>query len=193
VPPEASVPPSPLPVIGTTKTTLICTVLREHLAPAVLAVMHNDELIASSKVQYREMGLSGPRQDLDLVAMARNVQAMVNNLSIFRKQLDNEASFPTNPKTDDERSLVSVRSQLQEVVADQTRELDTINGVLETILLKKMMHSIPGTPRLFASNRRFFVDVAAAIDEQAVPIEKRELQLDPTLISMSSRCGAAKP
>jgi hypothetical protein len=182
-----------LPVIGTTKAALICTVLREHLAPAVLAVMHNDELIASSKVQYREMGLSGPRQDLDLVAMAKNVQAIVSNLSILRKQLDNDASFPTNPKTDDERSLVSVRSQLREIVADQTQELDTINGVLETILLKKMMHSIPGTPRLFASTRGFFVDVAAAIDEQAIPIENRELRLSPTLINISSRCGAAKP
>jgi hypothetical protein len=167
--------------------------LRENLAPAVLAVVHNDALIASSKAQYNSMALSGPRQDLELNAMAKNVQAMVQNLDVARTRLDDATRFSAHPGTDDERSLAAAKTLLQELVAEQTQELDTINGVLETIHLQKMMGGIPHTPRWFARTRGFFADVAAAIAEQAVPISKSESQLSPTLIGVSSRCGAANP
>ncbi|MBV8367415.1 MAG: hypothetical protein JO036_00575 [Candidatus Eremiobacteraeota bacterium] len=189
--PGSSATPPALPVIGTTKSRPLCTALRDSVAPAVQALMQNDALIASSKAGYRGMALSGPRQDLDLVVMANNVQAMVKNLSDARGRLDG-AVVPPTPRTQDDRDVVAAKAQLHEIAAKQTEELDTINGILETIRLQRMGAIFPHSPRWVPMTRAFFADVAAAIGEQERPIAKSEGRLSPLLISIASRCGGAK-
>jgi hypothetical protein len=184
--PPASPPPAALPYIGGTRSSAPgCRALRDAIAPAVLDLMRDDELIGASRSTYRKMAhQSETGGDLGRVGLGRAVTLMARNLGELRTLLDDPKRFP---RSDDPR-LQEIRTRLRETADRQEAALNVINGVLETDLMAKMMGKRGGrfgiTPALYAL-------VADGLKAHQSDVAASEEKLTPSLVELSHACGGA--
>lgn len=144
--PEPS--PTSLPVIGRTHSKGFCTTVRDGIAPAVLGLMQNDDLIASSRATLLKAGHDAsvkPNKgfepaaiELDRISLARVADSMAHNLDTVRRTLSDSKRFPRTAVTDDDRRALSLKAQLQAAVDRQNEDYNHLNGVLEIVEMRQM-------------------------------------------------------
>ena len=146
-PARSSVAASPTtpPQIIHIYTRHLCTVLTKTIAPAIGMMLQNDKTIAKSPDLFKEynfaMGYgSQGSQDMAVMRMENLVGPLADNVVAIHKQLDDLNAFPAVPRTQDERHLQQLKSELLKTLASQEASLDIINGFVTTQQLSQMQH-----------------------------------------------------
>ncbi len=126
-------------------TRRMCSVLHKTIAPAIGMMLQNDKTIAKSPDLFKEYnfamgyGTSGS-QDIAVMRMENLVGPLADNVVAIHKQLDDQNAFPPVPKTEDDRHLLQLKSELERTLASQEAALDIINGFVTTQQLSQMQH-----------------------------------------------------
>jgi hypothetical protein len=140
-------PTAALPEIGRVRSSVLCTTLRQNIAPTVAGLMKNDEIISAGHRAFAKMasdsaGTSSASIDIDNLYLEQVETRLVHNLRVIDQLLGDPKRFPDVPKNDDERDAVTMRSQLLAVAASQRSALDLISGTLDTEALGQMQHDL---------------------------------------------------
>jgi hypothetical protein len=140
-------PPAGLPEIGHVRSNALCTTLRANIAPTVLGLMKNDEIIGAGhrafmKMAHDQSGTSGGSIEIDKLYLEQVESRLVHNLKVVDTLLGDQKRFPAQPQTDDERDAVAMKTQLIAVANVQRKALDLVSGTLETEALGQMQHDI---------------------------------------------------
>ena len=128
-PAPSPAPLTPLKVIGSVRSTLFCTTLRETIGPAIASVLSNDDLIGSSKPAFAALyhddvlTRSEARAHLDVNRLESLITPIVTNVKRIDALL---ASKPNDPK------IQAMREKLQAVLAQQKESLNVISGFVAT-------------------------------------------------------------
>lgn len=147
VPASPAPSPAPLPEIGHVRSNALCTTLRQNIAPTILGLMKNDEIIGAGHRAFAKMSRdvgdnSSASMEIDKLYLEQVETRLVHNLKIIKQMLGDEKRFPAVPASDDERDAVAMRNQLQAVADSQRKALDLVSGTLETESLGQMQHDI---------------------------------------------------
>jgi hypothetical protein len=140
-------PTAVLPEIGRVRSTALCTTLRSNIAPTVLGLMKNDEIIGAGhrafmKMAHDQAGTSAASIDIDKLYLEQVETRLVHNLKVIDMLLGDAKRFPAEPKTDDDRDALLMKSQLVAVADQQRKALDLVSGTLETEALGQMQGQI---------------------------------------------------
>jgi hypothetical protein len=140
-------PAANLPEIGRVRSTTLCTTLRTNIAPTVLGLMKNDEIIgaghrAFAKMAHDQAGTSSGVIDIDKLYLEQVETRLVHNLKVIDTLLSDDKHFPAAPKDGDERDALIMKSQLLAVADQQRKALDLVSGTLETEALGQMQGQI---------------------------------------------------
>lgn len=141
--------PSPsLPVIGRTHSKGFCTTVRDGVAPAVLGLMQNDDLIAASRGTLLKAGHDASLKpnkgfapaaiELDRISLSRVADSMAHNLDMVRRTLSDPKRFPRTAVSDDDRRALLLKAQLQAAVDRQNEDYNHLNGVLEVVEMRQL-------------------------------------------------------
>lgn len=139
-PAPSSTPLTPLKVIGSVRSTPLCTTLRESIGPAIAALLSNDDLIASSKPAFARLyhddvlARSEGRTHLDMNRLESLITPIVANVKRVDSLL---AKKPNDPK------LQAVRDRLQSVLAQQKESLNVLSGFIATEQLGEIQTAGP--------------------------------------------------
>jgi hypothetical protein len=191
-PPVASgqTTPSPaataLPEIGHVRSKGFCTTVRDNVAPSLLGVMKNDDLIGAGHRAFAKMAADGSANsaqavDLDRVYLDKVAAAMAHNLRVITTLLADKTRFPDKATTDDDRFAQQVRDQLVAVADAQKRTLDVISGTVETDRMGQMradydtgmessLGNTQGQGPLTNDVRSSFLDSAGLPDMAPIPV-----------------------
>jgi hypothetical protein len=143
---------TPLKIIGRTRTSLFCTTLRQNVAPTLLALGKNDDIVAAGHRAFAKMSddfvHAGTGIAIDPLAHDRSYldqleSALVHNVAVIDKLLADAKRFPSNPKSDDELAAAILKAQLETVEQHQKDVLNLISGTLETERLGQMQTELP--------------------------------------------------
>lgn len=141
--PVPSPSPAPLPalkVIGSVRSTPFCTELHEIIGPAIVSVLANDDLIASSRpafaTLYHDDILTGSeaRAHFDLYRLEKLETPIIANVKHVDALLERK---PDDPK------LQAIRAKLQAVAVQQKASLNVISGFVATEQLGEMQGAGP--------------------------------------------------
>lgn len=139
--------PSPLKQIIEIKARALCTTMGKNVQVALVGLMKNDQNIEAGRKEFEKLAWDQAQGShaigVDRLAIKNVVNAMVHNLAAIDQVLDDPSHFPTNPGNDDERSADRVKAALQAVEDQQKRELNILNGTVETDELSDMRHVFP--------------------------------------------------
>ncbi len=139
--------PSPLPEIGRVRSTALCTTLRQNIAPTILGLMKNDEIIGAGHRAFSKMGsdaggTSSAALDIDKLYLQQVETRLVHNLQVIDRMLGDAKRFPASPRSTDERDVNAMKAQLLAVADQQRKALDLVSGTLDTESLGQMQHDI---------------------------------------------------
>jgi hypothetical protein len=145
--PATPTPAPVLPEIGRVRSNALCTTLRQNIAPTIVGLMKNDELISAghrafAKMSHDQAGTSSAAMNINLLYLEQVETRLVHNLGVVDRLLGDEKRFPQTPRTDDDKDAVAMRSQLEAVAASQRKALDLVSGTLETESLGQMQHEM---------------------------------------------------
>jgi len=151
---------TPLKTIEHLHVSPLCTGLRQNIGPAIGKVLQNDNTIAQSRPLIRgyvkASAGGGLSKDLQVARVERLITPLVKNTAAIEKLLDDPFVFPKRAISDADRQLLEIRTYLMQVVTQQKRALDVINGFVDTEQLGQMQaagsealkltetHEIPG-------------------------------------------------
>ena len=165
-----AVAPSPPPTIIHVKTSGLCTGLRENVAPTLLGLMKDDQIIARAASAARE-AIGDPSNHVSQLVVENSVAAIVHNLAVIDRLLQDPRRFPSEPKGPDEQVAALIKRQLQAIADRQKTVLNALDGTIETLGVSDMQHTFPnGTP--------FVGPGAAAILSQKAHLETAGLAPD---------------
>ncbi len=157
--PQAGLPAAPAPSatplqeIGHVRSSAYCSTLAKHVAPALLALIKTDELIAAAHATLNSMSGdtvrgSTHRYDLDLAHLSQVITLATRNLQTVRKLLD-DPYLPANLPAGEARSAADLRTSLEQVAAQQTAAINLMDGTYETARMAQMQEGFsplqPGT------------------------------------------------
>ena len=128
-------PPTPLPVIGTTRSRALCTAMRRAVAPAVVAAMKTDATYGDFRKQLYDYTVYGTEtsRDLKLMQMDQKVQSVVKTIDDLETALQSHAfDAPPNATAKDAETLAAMRRSMQAVLSSQKVQLDAMSGFVET-------------------------------------------------------------
>jgi hypothetical protein len=138
--PVPSPSPAALKVIGSVRSTPFCTELHEIIGPAIVSVLANDDLIASSKpafaTLYHDDILAGSeaRAHFDLYRLEKLETPIIANVKRVDTLLEGK---PDDPK------LQAIRAKLQAVAVQQKASLNVISGFVATEQLGEIQGAAP--------------------------------------------------
>jgi len=144
-------PPTPaptgLPEIGRTRARPLCGILREAIAPAILAAERSDASFSAGRTVIDDMLRNTlppdpnradsvqPRRTLDQAKLERLVAAMAADVAALKKALDDPRFRYANadPKaTGDGAALDDLHSALTTLYDTERYQLDVLSGYLAT-------------------------------------------------------------
>jgi hypothetical protein len=145
--PATPTPAPVLPEIGRVRSNVLCTTLRQNIAPTIAGLMKNDELVgaghrAFAKMAHDQAGSSSAAIDIDMLYLEQVETRLVHNLGVVDRLLGDEKRFPAVPKNADERDALTLRAQLLGVADSQRKALDLVSGTLDTEALGQMQHEM---------------------------------------------------
>lgn len=194
---------TPPPIIIRVRATLLCSALRDKIAPAVSGLCVDDKIISQGQTMMTKLradAITDPRSDsgaggagssseMDDFQMTSLVQALSKNLQRVEAVLNDPAAFPSQAKTDDEEALGKVKNKLEAVAANQRQILNILSETVESnkgndLLSKCDPVDCPGggsTPSRLSLIRAL---ATAAQDELQV-----ELAVTPAVVAVVQRCS----
>jgi hypothetical protein len=129
------------------KSRALCATLGSSIQISLVGLMKNDEVIETGRRTFVKMAWDQARGsralEIDRLGIKNAVGAMVHNLYAIDQVLDDQARFPANPVTDDERAADRMKAALQAVEDRQKIQLNILNGTIETDALSSMRHDLP--------------------------------------------------
>ena len=130
--------PTPLKTITHIRSSPLCTGLRRAITPAVGKVLQSDQIIAKSKPLFDQYvkatadQQSKPAEDMAVMRLEQLIGPLVSNTQRVDELLNNGSSFPRVAHSNDDRTLMKMRAQLQAVNDQQKHALDVISGFVAT-------------------------------------------------------------
>lgn len=142
--------PTPLKTITHVRAQPLCIGLKRSVYPAVGRVLNNDRLIAQSRPFFRDyvkQSASGNQAgaDLDVARLERYITPLVQNTKDAETFLD-DSIFRRVPNSSDAGDLPAIRSQLQDVIAEQKQALNLISGFTGTQQLGELQQEDNPSP-----------------------------------------------
>ncbi len=201
--PAAPTPsPTPLKVIQRVTISELCPALRENLAPAIIGLRTNDNLITQgqqmmAKVNFDAItdprspggtGGAGMSSEMDDVQMSQLVHALAKNLDRIDALLNDTQHFSSRPVSDDQQSLALARVRLQAVAAEQRRVLNMLSSTVETNELYDLASKCDpyDCPAGGPTPTRVALSRALAAEMQVE--QNAEGQVAPAIIDVVNRC-----
>ena len=128
--------PSPLKEIVRVRSSSFCTAVRENLAVAVLALRNNDAIIARGGDTFAKMGHDSAvdariAMSLDEVRLENVEDAIVHNLALMDRLIQDSGRFPASPKTADDALLKDLQRETNAVADRQRKSLNVISLTLD--------------------------------------------------------------
>jgi hypothetical protein len=142
-PTQLSTPP---PLIIRVRASLLCSGLRERIAPSVAGLSVNDKIISQGQLMMAKLradAITDPRGDsgvggasssseMDDFQMTSLVQALSKNLRRIEAMLNDPAIFPARARNDDEEALDNAKYELEVVATYQRQILNILSTTLES-------------------------------------------------------------
>lgn len=160
--PSESAPPKQ--IIEVRSQSALCTTLRQTIAPVLVGLIRNDQVIVDGTQALTKM-IHNPSDGVARLQTENASLALVHNLALIDGLLADAKKFPANPQTDDERTADRVKAALQNVETSQKQKLNAIYGIMDTAELGKMMKDFPKFMEGFGS-----VSTAPDPDAQPAPV-----------------------
>ncbi|MGZ6159611.1 MAG: hypothetical protein ACXWMZ_08970 [Vulcanimicrobiaceae bacterium] len=149
LPSPAPTPPLvPLKTIANVRSTPFCSALRETVAPAIAALIGNDDLISASPRGFAAYSKdayfwqSNASATLDVARIESLITPIVKNTKSVEALLSSHR-FSATPQSDDDTALVRIRDRLRDVLTQQKRALNIISGFVDTEQLESIAQDDP--------------------------------------------------
>jgi hypothetical protein len=172
VSPSAVPSAEPPPTIVHVQSSALCTALRENVAPALFGLIRNDRLVNAGRASllnlgnesehaplessYNQQGAaqvagSTPRMAEGYSHLSDLGRAIERNAETIDRILADDSRFPQQPKTDDEKTLAQMKSQLLNVLDKQKLIVNAFSGSAETAMMDQFAGQGPtiGAPSTF--------------------------------------------
>lgn len=137
---------SPLKTIIDIKARTLCATLTEHVQPAIVGLMKNDNLIGYSVSVLNKTASdasSHGRIDMDMLQLKNVALSLNRNIKTIDDILDDPSHFPLNPKTPDEQSEDKIKQDLLQLLKRQKLVVNALYGTVDTRALSSMQHDFP--------------------------------------------------
>jgi hypothetical protein len=162
--PTGTLPPQIYHII----TRPLCTVLHQHIAPAVGMMLQNDATIKKSPALFSEFnrdqlygvdnsvsntaggtppptsagspGTLNASQNMTLLRMENMISPLAQNIIAIQKQLDDPILLDGTGAPQDDQQLRDIRDKLLKALATQNAALDLINGFVQTQQMGDLQH-----------------------------------------------------
>jgi len=137
---------SPLKTIIDVKARTLCATLAEHVRPAMLGLMKNDNAIGYSVSVLNKTAsdaASHGRIDIDMLQVKNIALALNHNIFTIDNMLNDPAHFPSHPKTPDEIAESQIKQDLLKLLDRQKLIVNALYGTADTLALSSMQHDFP--------------------------------------------------
>lgn len=152
---------SPLPVIITTKSSPVCAVLREKIAPAISRVVYEDRVMARQRPLEK------------WTAANQSIYTLALNWVKLEELLNPDTFFHSDNPADNAR-MELLRQRLQKIADDQNNALNILSGSFDTY----EMEALAGDGGGFAGKDAAYVNSGPLpeISNYAGPLEEEYLK-----------------
>jgi hypothetical protein len=145
--------PSTLPEIGRTRTRVLCTVLREVVAKAVLHEIHADQLFADARrMLFKYTMTKNPgEKTLERVRVGRIVTAIAVDVADLKRAMDDPRFAVADSDAaavGDRAALDDVRRSLKALYGSQLFQLNAVGGKLEAEELADLQSDFAGLDKI---------------------------------------------
>lgn len=178
--------PSPLPVIITTKSSPICQLVREKIAPVLSRVMYEDTVM----LRQQPLGTKG-----------YVVSALALNWVELDKLLNPDTFFHSDDPAQNAK-MESLRGQLQKVADDENNALNVLSGAYYTAAFESLSGNNPqitfdsqphmGKMGLAPGGVTAIARAAGALEDEYLRWQEQtqndELVVTPTLQVLAAQC-----
>jgi hypothetical protein len=177
--------PSPPPIIITTKSSPLCTTVREAIAPAIVGMTAEDHLIGSANNLLKNMSVEsvmggGSWFNMDEVRLSTLVDHTAGNLTRINALID-QVGRAESKDPHDAAALETLRRRLQAVADRQAASLNLMSGIADSIGLNQIADS-PGFG--------LHAVVGGKINENpAVTFNRTAQQTSPTVVNLNGAVG----
>lgn len=119
------------PTIITTRSSPLCTAVRDVIAPALGGMIFQDRIIAQGEALMRDMKTAGDAFTLDNVHLGTDVYHLAANNIAIHHDIDHLREMKLDdPKTDAE--LGELRVRLQAIADSQAASLNIMSGIAQS-------------------------------------------------------------
>jgi hypothetical protein len=139
----------PLPEIYHSISRPLCSSLQDRIRPALGLMIENDATIKKSLPDFsdyihRAAEGSDAGKDIAVLRLESLVTPLMNNTLAVQKLLEDPAVFPPEARTDDDKRLLQIKTQMLHAIATQEASLDIINGFVQTQQMAELQHADEG-------------------------------------------------
>ena len=197
---------TPLQVIGHVTATVLCSGLRNKIAPSISGLRVNDDIIHQGQLVMRKLHLDAVAEpqgasatggasaasEIDDVQMAQLVQAITSNLAKIDGLLTDGSIFPDRATSEDQRALDLAKARLETVAAGQRRILNILATTSNTNQANDLVSKCDPVdcPSGGPTPNRIALPKALA---SAIQLEQQaENDVAPAVVALLQRCTHAR-
>jgi hypothetical protein len=165
--------PSPLKTIAHVRSSPLCSTLGNNVFHTIQGLRINDKLIDNSRPLLLAMGKAfvegssvghrldqqqaqwgntagglhdtNPAVELNAERLGQLIGEIVHNLDIIDGTLKDPNRFPAQAQTDADKKAMALKAQLQAVADQQRKNLNVLNGLVDTFSLQDLIAKGDGT------------------------------------------------
>lgn len=197
-----SSPATPLKTIGHVTATLLCSGLRDKIAPSISGLRINDQIISQGQSmmgKIRADALADPRStsatggagassEMDDLQMSLLVQALTNNLRRIEALLNDAATFPERAATEDERALTVAKLRLETVAEHQRNILNLLATTLQTNQATDLMSKCDPVDCPAGGRTPQRLSLPKALANEVDSERQVENDVAPAIVALLQRC-----
>lgn len=136
--------PAPLKTISHVHASRFCTALREHIAPAVRALIENKPVVTQGKNVLLDMARdqvygTGHHIDLYMTRLNDLITPLAANLLITNAELAKIDGEITHESGDERRRLIEIHKQLEAVAQEQNQMLNVFSGTYNSFTSNQLL------------------------------------------------------
>jgi hypothetical protein len=190
------------PVIIRVRATLLCSGLRDKIAPSVAGLSVNDKIISQGETMMTKLradaitdprgnsgvGGAGSSSEMDDFQMASLVQALSKNLQRIETMLSDQDAFPARATNGDEEALDNAKDKLEVVAANQRQILNILSEIVESNKANDLLSKCDPVDCPGGGSTPSRLSLPKALADAVQTELQVELDVTPAVVAVVQRC-----